>query len=103
MVYGKKTPTRYSDPEVIEIEKTLKRVVECLHPGTYLVDSFPFLKYFPTPEMRKLQRYQKEELDLFKRQLGVVRRQIVSPMSDECPFRTNFHAIFTGQQRGYPT
>ncbi|KAJ3487188.1 hypothetical protein NLI96_g3713 [Meripilus lineatus] len=78
MVYGKKTPTRYSDPEVIEIEKTLKRVVECLHPGTYLVDSFPFLKYFPTPEMRKLQRYQKEELDLFKRQLGVVRRQIAN-------------------------
>ncbi len=79
IVYGKKTPTRYTDPEVVAIEQAMKRVVDSVHPGVYLVNRFPFLKYLPTPETRLLRRYHREEMDLYIRLLGVVRQQMVSP------------------------
>lgn len=78
MVYGRKTPTRIDDPEVDAIDLAVKRVVDCFHPGAYLVDAFPILKYIPIPEIRTLRNYHQEELALFRGQLDVVRKQIVS-------------------------
>ncbi|KAJ3489919.1 hypothetical protein NLI96_g1776 [Meripilus lineatus] len=76
LVYGKKTPTRFSDPEVVAMNLSMKRIADCLRPGACLVDRFPFLKYLPTPETRRLRSYRDEWMALFRSQFDVIRRQI---------------------------
>ncbi|KAI0933583.1 hypothetical protein AcV5_005691 [Taiwanofungus camphoratus] len=45
--YGKTTPTSYSDPEVQAVNCCLRRLGSALRPGTYLVDTYSFLRYIP--------------------------------------------------------
>ena len=78
LVYGKETPTRYSDPEIIAVQKVNMKFMDCLRPGNFLVDRFRFLKYLPIPEVRTLRRYYQEQMDLYRRQLDAVRQHIVS-------------------------
>ncbi|KAG1750446.1 cytochrome P450 [Suillus paluster] len=47
VAYGKNAPTSATDPEVIEITEVVKMVNRMLHPGAYLVNSIPWLKYLP--------------------------------------------------------
>ncbi|KAG2117410.1 cytochrome P450 [Suillus cothurnatus] len=47
VTYGKNTPTSATDPEVIEALQMMRRFIEILRPGLYLVDSIPWLKYLP--------------------------------------------------------
>ncbi|KAG1750485.1 cytochrome P450 [Suillus paluster] len=47
IAYGKSVPTSATDPEVIEIAKLVRIVGGMLHPGAYLVNSIPWLKYLP--------------------------------------------------------
>ncbi|KAG2335688.1 cytochrome P450, partial [Suillus weaverae] len=47
VAYGKNTPTYATDPNVVEVQQTIKMVAEILRPGAYLVDSIPWLKYLP--------------------------------------------------------
>lgn len=82
LVYGKKTPTRFSDPEVVAMNLSMKRIADCLRPGACLVDRFPFLKYLPTPETRRLRSYRDEWMALFRSQFDVIRRQIVRCLLD---------------------
>lgn len=77
LTYGKTTPTSYTDPEVIEVNKCIKRLGTSLRQGTYLVDTFPLLKYVPG-YLTDLRRWHKEELQLFSEQLQVVRLKRVS-------------------------
>jgi len=77
ITYGKTTPTSYADPEVQQVNACLARMGKALKPGSYLVDSYPFLQYVPR-YLRTLRRYHQDELALFRSQIDVVRNQMVS-------------------------
>ncbi|KAG2093153.1 cytochrome P450 [Suillus discolor] len=47
VAYGKTTPTSATDPEVKRVAKFADKFRTVLHPGAYLVDSIPWLKYLP--------------------------------------------------------
>ncbi|KAG1798579.1 cytochrome P450 [Suillus plorans] len=73
--YGKTTPTSYTDPEVVAINKALARFGQAIQPGAYLVDAYPILRFFPG-YLSQLKAWHKEELALYDRQLDAVRRQM---------------------------
>lgn len=85
VAYGKTTPTSYSDPEVLQINKSLARLGAALKPGAYLVDTYPILKYCPGYASH-LRRYREEELALITKQANAVRELLVR--SFECSRRT---------------
>ncbi|KAF5370353.1 hypothetical protein D9758_006931 [Tetrapyrgos nigripes] len=72
LTYGKTTPTSYSDPEVQKVNICLSRLGAAIRPGTYLVDSFPLLRYVPG-YLSELKAFHREELQLFRSQLDAVR------------------------------
>jgi hypothetical protein len=74
--YGKTTPTSYTDPEVVAINKTISRFGRAMKPGAYLVDTYPILRFVPG-YLSQLKVWHKEELALFNGQLDAVRRQMV--------------------------
>ncbi|KAI0956774.1 hypothetical protein AcW1_005373 [Taiwanofungus camphoratus] len=65
--YGKTTPTSYLDPEVQAINRCLGRLGSALRHGTYLVDTYPFLRYIPG-YVSHLPNCREEELQLFREQ-----------------------------------
>ncbi|KAG2099603.1 cytochrome P450 [Suillus discolor] len=73
--YGKITPTSYTDPEVVAINKVLARFGEAMKPGAYLVDAYPILRFVPG-YLSQLKSWHKEELALLNEQLDAVRRQM---------------------------
>ena len=77
ITYGKTTPTSYSDPEVQEVNKCLAFLGKAIRPGTYLVDSFPILRYVPG-YLNELKNQHQVELALFRGQLEGVRKKLVS-------------------------
>ncbi|KAG1746921.1 hypothetical protein EDB19DRAFT_1688389 [Suillus lakei] len=46
VAYGKNTPTSATDPKVVEVNELIKTSSAILRPGAYLVNSFPWLKFF---------------------------------------------------------
>ncbi|KAK0199456.1 cytochrome P450 [Desarmillaria ectypa] len=77
LTYGKTTPTSYTDPEIQLINQNTVQVAHSMRPGAYLVDSFPILRYIPT-YLRELHAFHKQELDLFKSQIDIVRDRMSS-------------------------
>ena len=77
LTYGKTSPTTYTDPEVLEVNKCLNRLAVSLRPGAYLVDSFPLLRHVPG-YLSDLRRWHMDELRLFREQLSVVKSKQVS-------------------------
>jgi len=75
--YGKTTPTAYTDPEVVAVNKVTTRFSQTVRPGAYLVDTYPILRFVPG-YLSQLKQWHQEELMLFKGQLDVVRRQMAS-------------------------
>ncbi|KAG0696776.1 cytochrome P450 [Suillus ampliporus] len=73
--YGKTTPTAYTDPEIVTVNKCFARFVRVGKPGTYLVDTYPILRFVPG-YLSQLKAWHQEELALFNGQLDVVRRQM---------------------------
>ncbi|KAG1798552.1 cytochrome P450 [Suillus plorans] len=73
--YGKITPTSYTDPEVVAVNKTLARFGRAIQPGAYLVDAYPILRFVPG-YLSQLKAWHQEELALFNGQLDAVRRQM---------------------------
>ena len=76
ITYGKDTPTAYTDPEVVSINRCFGRVMRAVRPGAYLVDAYPILKYVPY-YLNTLRQWHQEELTLFQSYVDVVRQQIV--------------------------
>ena len=76
ITYGKTTPTAYSDPEVLAVNRCLSRLGQVMRPGAYLVDTYPILKYVPG-YLTQLRKWHHEELALFQGQLNLVREQMV--------------------------
>lgn len=93
--YGKTTPTSYTDPEVILVNKCLARFGRAVKPGTYLVDTYPILRFVPG-YLSQLKAWHQEELALFNGQLDVVRRQM-----DEETARPSFAKFILEHQKQY--
>ncbi|KAF9223307.1 cytochrome P450 [Gyrodon lividus] len=72
LIYGKSTPTAHDDPEVVRIRGAVSNFQAVLHPGAFLVDRIPLLRYVPGYG-RVLREYHEFELALFRDQLGRVR------------------------------
>ena len=55
----------------------MDRIAYAIRPGSYIVDSYPFLKHIPwfTSELKK---YYQEDMALFHTQLQTVKERIVS-------------------------
>lgn len=85
VTYGKTTPTSYSDPEVLQINRATERLGDALRPGAYLVDAYPFLKYIPI-FTSKLKGYHRDELALYRSQVAEVkeRRVRIADPSQSC-------------------
>ncbi|KAH7884072.1 cytochrome P450 [Phlebopus sp. FC_14] len=83
IAYGKTTPTSYSDPEVVAVNRCLARFGQTIRPGTYLVDTYPILQYVPG-YLNTLKKWHQEELDLFQEQLDAVRRQMDEGKARDC-------------------
>ncbi|KAH7922532.1 cytochrome P450 [Leucogyrophana mollusca] len=77
ITYGKTTPTTYADPEVIKIGSYQRRLGTMLRPGSYLVDTFPILRFVPG-YLSQLKRWHQEELAFYKGQVDVVREHMAS-------------------------
>lgn len=75
IAYGKTTPTSATDPEVKRIAEFIDKVHAGLHPGAYLVDSIPWLKYFPW-YARELRDGHRNSRELFIEQLGRLKREL---------------------------
>ncbi|KAG2131613.1 cytochrome P450 [Suillus bovinus] len=73
--YGKTTPTFYTDPEVVDINRFSVRFGQSMKPGAYLVDTYPILRFVPG-YLSQLKAWHQEEYALFKRQMDAVRLQM---------------------------
>ncbi|KAG1840973.1 cytochrome P450 [Suillus tomentosus] len=73
--YGKITPTSYTHPEIVAINKALARFGEAMMPGAYLVDTYPILRFVPG-YLSQLKAWHKEGLARYNRHLDTVRRQM---------------------------
>ncbi|OJA09456.1 hypothetical protein AZE42_02612 [Rhizopogon vesiculosus] len=75
VAYGKTAPTFATDPEVRSVRQRFVALSKAMRPGTYLVDSIPWLKYVPW-----YGRELREEFETNKRfytsQLNHVKQQI---------------------------
>lgn len=80
ITYGKVTPTSYTDPEVLAVNRCLKRFGRAMLPGAYLVDTFPILQYVPG-YLTNLRKWHQEELALFQGQLDTVQQQMVTMLT----------------------
>ncbi|KAH0838698.1 cytochrome P450 [Lanmaoa asiatica] len=83
ITYGKVTPTSYSDPEVIAVNRYLTRFGKAVRPGAYLVDTYPILQYVPG-YLTNLKKWHQEELALFQGQLDAVRKQMAYGSARPC-------------------
>ncbi|KAL4071072.1 cytochrome P450 [Scleroderma yunnanense] len=83
ITYGKTTPTAYTDPEAVAINRFMDRVMNTVRPGTYLVDSYPILKYVPY-YLSTLRQWHQEELSFFQSQVDTVRQQLAKGESRSC-------------------
>jgi hypothetical protein len=78
MTYGKSTPTSYTDYEVIQVNKCLRRFGTTMLPGAWLVDSYPILRHVPG-YLNQLKQWHKDELQLFSERIDVVKKDMVRP------------------------
>ncbi|KAL8293231.1 hypothetical protein RQP46_000925 [Phenoliferia psychrophenolica] len=72
VTYGKTTPTRYADADVVAVNECGHRLGKALIPGQ-LLDTYPFLCYLPTSAKKAAQEAHRIELALFSKQLQGVR------------------------------
>ncbi|KAF8325350.1 cytochrome P450 [Amanita rubescens] len=69
------TAERYDDPDIVAIEKCLRRLGESQLPGRWKVNTFPLLKYIPG-YFKELHKAHAEELALFGGKLRQVREKM---------------------------
>ncbi|KIJ65429.1 hypothetical protein HYDPIDRAFT_110496 [Hydnomerulius pinastri MD-312] len=77
VTYGKSTATSNDDPEVVRIHQVLEHFQEAMRPGAHLVDRLPILKYIPGYGLR-LKSHHEFEIQLFREQLGRVKREMLN-------------------------
>ncbi|KAG2075334.1 cytochrome P450 [Suillus decipiens] len=75
VTYGKSAPTANTDPEVVGIHKSTERFLAAIHPGAYLVDRIPLLRYLPG-YAKQLYEWHHDELELYMHQLRRVKSEV---------------------------
>ncbi|KAH7922017.1 cytochrome P450 [Leucogyrophana mollusca] len=75
IAYGKSTPTSVNDQEVVRVQKVIRNFQAVIHPGAYLVERIPVLRYFPG-YTKDLDRWHNEELQLYTEQVDRVKSDI---------------------------
>ncbi|KAJ8584907.1 cytochrome P450 [Rhizopogon salebrosus TDB-379] len=75
VAYGKNTPTSATDPEVLQIRQIIRVVRTVVIPGTYMVDTIPWLRYFPWYGQGLKQEFEKSK-QLYTNQLNRVKQQM---------------------------
>ncbi|KAG1869668.1 cytochrome P450 [Suillus tomentosus] len=75
ITYGKITPTSYTDPAVVDMNRFSARLGQAVKPGAYLVDAYPILRFVPG-YLSQLKAWNREEMVFYEEQLDVVRRQM---------------------------
>ncbi|KAG9310273.1 cytochrome P450 [Chiua virens] len=75
VAYGKSTPTATNAPEIITIQKMLKRFQTLMRPGALLIEKFPILKHVPF-YAGYLEAWRQEESKLFHDQLDRVSQEV---------------------------
>ncbi|KAG1820042.1 cytochrome P450 [Suillus variegatus] len=75
ITYGKMTPTSYTDPAVVDMNRFSARLGQAVKPGAYLVDTYPILRFVPG-YLRQLKAWNREEMVFYNEQLDAVRRQM---------------------------
>ncbi|KAJ8587523.1 cytochrome P450 [Rhizopogon salebrosus TDB-379] len=75
ITYGKNTPTSATDPEVLQIRQIIRVLRTVLAPGAYLVDTIPWLRYFPWYGQGLKQEFEKSR-QLYTTQLNRVKQQM---------------------------
>ncbi|KAG2046469.1 cytochrome P450, partial [Suillus hirtellus] len=73
--YGKISPTSYTDPEVVSINRFSAHFCQTMKPGAYLVDAYPILCFVPG-YLSQLKAWHTEELAFYDGLLDTVRRQM---------------------------
>jgi hypothetical protein len=76
ITYGKITPTSYTGPAVVDMNRFSARLGQAVKPGAYLVDAYPILRFVPG-YLSQLKAWNREEMVFYEEQLDVVRRQMV--------------------------
>lgn len=88
ITYGKTTPTRYSDPDIISVTRCLNRLGQASNPGTaYLVESYPILQFTPSflaKWKRDTKIWHEEEKFLFLSKYLKVREEMVKGEGRDC-------------------
>ncbi|CAK9781616.1 cytochrome P450 [Cutaneotrichosporon oleaginosum] len=77
MAYGRMERARYSDPDIAKIVENSARFGNFLRPGGSKLDAFPWLAYVPG-YMRQMNRWNAEELVLFRSALDDVKARSVT-------------------------
>jgi hypothetical protein len=75
-MYGKSTPTAIDAPEIIIIQKMLKRFQMLMRPGALLIERLPIMRYVPG-YTTELEEWRREESQLFHDQLDRVSKELV--------------------------
>ncbi|KIK33867.1 hypothetical protein CY34DRAFT_813317 [Suillus luteus UH-Slu-Lm8-n1] len=99
IAYGKTTPTNATDPEVKKVTEFADKFRASLHPGAYLVDSIPWLKYFPW-YARDLRDACRESQKLFIEQLGRLKQELQG--GDEVSPSVGRHLLENNSFNGMP-
>ncbi|KAG1723276.1 cytochrome P450 [Suillus lakei] len=77
VTYGKSTPTATNAPEIVIIQKMLKRFQMLMRPGALLVERYPIFRYIPG-YTTELEQWRREESQLFHDQLDRVSRELAT-------------------------
>jgi hypothetical protein len=76
VAYGKNTPTSATDPDVLGIRQFVRVLRTVVIPGTYMVDTIPWLRYFPWYGQGLKQEFEKSK-QLYTNKLNRVKQQMV--------------------------
>ncbi|KAG2338809.1 cytochrome P450 [Suillus weaverae] len=77
VTYGKSTPTATDAPEIVIIQKMLKRFQMLMRPGALLIERYPIFRYVPG-YTTELEEWRREESQLFHDQLNRVSKELAT-------------------------
>ncbi|KAG1893623.1 cytochrome P450 [Suillus fuscotomentosus] len=103
VTYGKITPTSYTDPAVVDIQRFSARLGRAVRPGEYLVDAYPILRFVPG-YLSQLKAWNREEMVFYQEHLDEVRRQMICSLTAvkrEGTARPSFARFMLENQKQY--
>ncbi|KAJ9096005.1 hypothetical protein QFC21_005369 [Naganishia friedmannii] len=75
IAYGRTEKVSYSDPDIQLVNQCGDRLGQTLRPGSFMVESLPWLRYVPG-YTKKIDQWHSDELTLFRGQLDMARENL---------------------------